>query len=427
MNAADEDVRTTRKKTIRKLMLIFLCVMAFLTFFSNTINNFTLPRAKTEYVTGGSLVKEVTGEGSVVARESQYEYTRLNALVEAVNVEAGDKVTKGQVIMTLDRQEAEQQLREASILLAKQKLTLQKLSDEAAAYTGEAGSLDIIEAKQKLEEKETDYKNTKKLYDAGAEALSGLKAAEYELKEAELTYKKALNAYGEQVKGISRELQEAKYDLELKQLQVDRLGYELENFYIIRAKCNGIVKELNFEENTLTSSDKPLCVVINVEKGYELNITVDADIAKYLAVGDTMDVRIKTLGVEAIEGTIGRIEDSETEKGKKKELYITIEDEGLTGGETGEIYQNKDIGFYDLLVSNNAVHTEAEGKFLWVVREKQKPLGSEYYIVKAYITAGESDNFKTAVLSGIAVHDRVVTGIEENKAVAEGSKVILID
>jgi len=425
MNSSDEDIQIARKKTIRKLLLVFLCVMAFLTFFSNTINNFTLPRVKTQYVAGGSLVKEVTGEGSVVARESQCEYTQLTALVEAVNVEAGDKVAKGQVIMTLERQAAEQKLREASILLEKQKLTLQRLTDEAVKYADEAGDLEIMAAKQKLEEKETNYNNTKALYDAGAESLSGLKTAEYDLKDAEIAYRKVLGEYRDEGKSNGRELLEAKYDLELKQLEVDRLSYELENFYTLRAKCNGIVKEVNFEKSTLTNSAKPLFIIINAEKGYEFKISVDTDIAKYLALGDTMDVRIKTLGSEALKGTIGRIEDSESEKGKKKELYIDIEEEGLTGGETGEIYQNKDIGFYDLLVSNNAVHTETEGKFVWLIREKQKPLGSEFYLVKAYVTVGESDNSKTAVLSGLAVHDRVVIGIEENKPVSEGSKVII--
>ena len=422
MIATDEDIQIAKKKTIKKLLLIFLCIMAFLTFFSNTINNFTLPKVKSEYAAGGSLVKEVTGEGLVVARESQYEYTQLNAAVEAVNVKAGDKVIKGQVIMILERQEAERQLREASILLEKQKLTL---ADKDAASDGEDEDLEIAAAKQKLEEKETSHQNIKALYDAGAETLSSLKTAEYDLADAKRAYEKALRVYRERIEGSSRELQEAKYDLELKQLQVDKLSYELDNRYIIRAKCNGIVKEVNFEKGTLVNNAKPLCVVINNEKGYEFNTSVDADIAKYLTVGDLVDVRINTSSGETIEGIISRIKESELQKGKRKELYIAVEKENLIGGEVGYIYQNKDIGFYALLVSNNSVHTEVGGKFVWVIRERKKLLGNEYYLVKVYVTVGKSDSSKTAILSGLTAEDRIVAGVEGNKAVVEGSKVIL--
>lgn len=427
MNALVEDVQSVRKKALRKLILIFFGVLAFLTFFSNTINNFTLPRVRTEHVAGGSLIREVTGEGKVMARESQYEYTQLVAMVEAVEASVGDRVKKGQVIMTLDRREAEQKLREASILLEKQRLTVEKLKNETTAFSGEAGDLDVITAKLELEQKESGYKNTKSLYNTGAESLAALNTAEYDLEVAQTAYEKALNTYREKEKNTGRELQEAEFDLELKKLEVDRLGYELENSYIIRARYDGIVRELNFREGTLTSSDKPLCVIINAEKGYEFNIQVDADTAEYLAIGDAVDVRIKTIGAEAIEGTIGRIEDSETEKGKKKELFLNIEAEGLVGNETGEVYLNKDIGFYDILASNNAVHIDAEGKFVWLVLKKQKPLGSEYYLSKAYVTVGEGDNNKTSLLSGIAIHDRIVTDIEENKSVSEGSRIIIAD
>lgn len=427
MNATGEDIQIVKRKTIKKLLIIFLCVMAFLTFFSNTINNFSLPRVKTVFAAGGNLAKEVTGEGIVVARESQYAYCSLNAVVDTVNVKAGDKVKRGQVLMTLDKQEALRQLKEACILLEKQKLALQKLTEEAYDDAGEDQDPAVKAARQKVAEKETDYNNVKALYDAGAETLSNLKTAGYGLADARRTCEEALDTYRKGVKSRNRELLDAGYDIELKQLQIDKLRYELENQYIIKAKCGGTVKEVNFKEGELTSSAKPLCVVINNEKGYAFKTVVDTDIVKYLAVGDQVDVRIKTLNGETIKGSVARIADSEEQKGKQKDLYINIENDRLVGGEAGELHINKDIGYYDLIVSNNAINTEAGSKFVWVVREKRGPLGNEYYLVKANVTVGESDSYKTAVLSGLAAGDRIVTGVEGNKAISEGSGVRLND
>lgn len=427
MSVIDENIQIANRKIMRKILIIFLCVMIFLTFFSKTINNFTLPKVKSEYASAGSLFKDVIGEGTVVAKEVQHEYTQLNTVVKSVNVGVGDKVIKGQVLMTLEKQETERQLKETSILVEKQKLALQKAEKEADTFASEAEDLELAAAKQKLEEKETNHKNITTLYDFGAESLSALKTAEYELEDAKRDYEKARRVYEERKLDTSREIQEAKLDLELKQLHAAKLNYELENYYIIKAKYSGIVKEMNFEEGTATNSSKPLCVVINNEKGYEFKTSVNADTAKYLAVGDSVDVRIKTLGGKIIKGIISEIKESELKRGIQKDIYIDIEEESLTGGEVGDIYISKDIGFYALLISNDAVQKDIEGNFLWVIRERRKALGNEYYLVKTYVTVGESDSSKTAILSGLTVEDGIVYSIDGNKTVTDGSRVILID
>lgn len=59
-----------RKKLIGKLSLLFLMTMIGLTFFSNTINNFALPRVQTVRPASGALIKEIFGEGTVEVKST---------------------------------------------------------------------------------------------------------------------------------------------------------------------------------------------------------------------------------------------------------------------------------------------------------------------------------------------------------------------
>lgn len=61
---------TDRKDKIKNITIIFLLVMLILTFFSNTIMNYSLVEVSTQQVTSGQITSKVRGSGSVEASES---------------------------------------------------------------------------------------------------------------------------------------------------------------------------------------------------------------------------------------------------------------------------------------------------------------------------------------------------------------------
>ena len=81
-----------RKKLTGKLLTIFIVMMALLTFFSNTINNFTLPRITVDTAESGALIKEISGKGTITANSifEQFIDTGNNLLVKNVNVKLND-------------------------------------------------------------------------------------------------------------------------------------------------------------------------------------------------------------------------------------------------------------------------------------------------------------------------------------------------
>jgi membrane fusion protein, macrolide-specific efflux system len=90
----------------------------------------TLPTSRTVDVTRGTLARTVSAQGTVAAAESEDLSFSSAGTVTAVSVKAGDQVTTGQVLATMDATELESDVAEAEADLAEAKAAQ---SDHAAA------------------------------------------------------------------------------------------------------------------------------------------------------------------------------------------------------------------------------------------------------------------------------------------------------
>lgn len=412
-----------KKQITKKLIFIFFGAMLLLTFFSNTINNFTLPRVETEYPVSGSLVKEVLARGEIVPVDSQCEYTRLTATVKSIGARAGSQVTKGQLIMVLDSTEAMDAYQTELLNLNKMRLTLDKLNQEAPSDLNQTQYRKMAESRQKYEAAKDNYACIKALYDAGAESRVSLKTAEDSMRTCERDYKQAREDMDQAIKTSRREIQGAVYDLMGQQLKVDRLKRELDTKYELRAKCNGVLKEINFDPGTTTNSSKPLFVISNTDAGFEFKATVESDAANYLAAGDEAEVSLQSSSRQ-LQGTVTRL----MNRGDgKSDVYVAVQAQDLAGGESGEAFINKSIGFYDALVSNSAIGKDSSGYFVWVVKERKGVFGNQFYVKKAVVNIGRSDNSKTAVQKGADSYQMIVSRVEDNRQLTDGCRVMLSD
>ena len=169
--------RTPRKEIIKNIAIIFLAVLLVLTFFSNTIMNYSLPQVSAVYVNQGTISEQIRGSGTVEAAESyevKFEETRE---IKSVAVKTGQTVSAGDILFELaDEDSAE--LTEAQNTLDSLELEYKKAELTLAAGSGyETDYLTISRAEDEL----------KKLKDQLASAESGqdpLSKASAEYKEA---------------------------------------------------------------------------------------------------------------------------------------------------------------------------------------------------------------------------------------------------
>ena len=99
---------TNRKDKIKNITIIFLLIMLILTFFSNTIMNYSLVEVSTEQVTSGSITSKVRGSGSVEASESYSVTIDETRKVASVNVKKGAEVSTGDILFTLEDSDSDE-------------------------------------------------------------------------------------------------------------------------------------------------------------------------------------------------------------------------------------------------------------------------------------------------------------------------------
>lgn len=93
---------TDRKDKIKNITIIFLLVMLILTFFSNTIMNYSLVEVSTQQVTSGSITSKVRGSGAVEASENYSVTIDQTRKIATVNVKKEAEVATGDLLFTLE-------------------------------------------------------------------------------------------------------------------------------------------------------------------------------------------------------------------------------------------------------------------------------------------------------------------------------------
>lgn len=104
----NENEGKKRREWVKNAAIIFLTIMLILTFFSNTIMNYSLPEVATQYVQSGSITAKVRGTGNVEATDPYNVMVKDTRVISSVAVKQGDKVEKDQVLYYLEDKESDE-------------------------------------------------------------------------------------------------------------------------------------------------------------------------------------------------------------------------------------------------------------------------------------------------------------------------------
>lgn len=119
-----------RKDIVKNVAIGFLSVMLILTFFSNTIMNYTLPQVATVQIESGSISPQIRGTGTVTAEDPYNITVKETRKISGVAVKEGAHVEIGDVIYYLEDKESEE------LTEAKDKLDDLELAYEQALFSG---------------------------------------------------------------------------------------------------------------------------------------------------------------------------------------------------------------------------------------------------------------------------------------------------
>lgn len=206
---------TKKRGWVKNAAIIFLAVMLALTFFSNTIMNWSLPEVSGQYSTYNSISTAIRGSGTVKANMGYSVQIGETRKIKAVYVRNGDRVEAGQTLFELDAAESEELQTE-----------LDKLEDLEYAYNVKLLNL------------------TSPDYDESNENISELKSQISEL-TAELS----------DVKAQTRDYADACYLRDKLKAEVEKLGDELEE---INDSIASVAEDASSESTLVASRLKTL-------------------------------------------------------------------------------------------------------------------------------------------------------------------------
>lgn len=180
--------KSKKRELIKTIAIIFLTVLLVLTFFSQTIMNYSLPEVATQMVSSGTINAKIRGSGTVAANESYEVNIQQTREIRTVCVKVGSKVETGDLLFVLGDVES-QELKSAQEALNNARIAYERRRLELArSYESDDQNLKII--REDLEEayarRDANYVTDEEVsYAKGdlAAAKSELDRLQFELKE----------------------------------------------------------------------------------------------------------------------------------------------------------------------------------------------------------------------------------------------------
>lgn len=170
---------TKRREWVKTAAIVFLSVLLVLTFFSNTIMNYSLPEVAAQYVQSGTITAKIRGTGTVESGDPYQVEVQETRKVKSVAVREGDMVQKGDVILYLEDTESEELSAAQDALEAAQDaydLALLSADVNNAIIQGANSNTSTLSYRQQITNAQAAVEAEQKKVDEWQEKLDNVKA-----------------------------------------------------------------------------------------------------------------------------------------------------------------------------------------------------------------------------------------------------------
>ncbi|MEK8130599.1 efflux RND transporter periplasmic adaptor subunit [Paenibacillus filicis] len=376
-----------QKQRVAGIALVaFLLVLAGLTLFSQTLQTALLPKVTTEKPAKKTLAHRIEGSGTITPRRQVELNSDSGWKVVKVHVQGDEQVKKGQVLVTFDGTEAQQQLLDAEDELKKRNLNAELLQEQ--------------------------FVNAQRI---GDEAV---------------------------VRKAKRDLELDRLDREIAMRRIETMRNDLARKRTLIAHADGKIVNLQAKEGLNVPQGQPVLTLMESGEGFQFTFTVDKDSADLLRKDEKVRVTVNGGEPQQVEGTVAEIKAAspgsggggankpEMDSGNpdggakvQKTIVVYVSDDGLQGGESASVSLEKPLKDQGLVINKKWLKKDGTGSYVFVVRENRSSLGNTYTVQKTYVKTGKANDEEIAVLGGVYQGEDIVT--ESSEPLQEGNRVRL--
>ena len=326
-------------------------------------------------VTQGSIATENKVSGKISADNESTIMVATSAKCTAVYANAGDEVSAGDVICTLDLGSTLSSYNAATISYNS---SVQSYQDQKA----------VFDAQINLYQKNVD--DLKALFEIGA-------ASQVEIDQAELQLKSAIATRNSTLSQLEAGMQSAKSN-------VEQLSTALENVDSkgnVIAPISGTLVTMNAVENSFVSTSMPVAVIDGADQ-MKVVVSVSETLVPKLAAGDTADVYISSID-QFFTATIRSVERAANVQTKLYTVTLSIPADvtGLLSGMFADVTFHTDVSENTIVVPTEAILTSNDVQYVYVVEND-----TARYVE---VTTGLTGSGVTEITSGLTAGEQLVT------------------
>ncbi len=427
-----------RRNGIKNVVIVFLIIMLVLTFFSNTILNYTLPQVATQYVEAGEISPKVRGTGTAIVEDPYNVNIAAGRRIAEVDVNPGDEVKKGDVLYRLEDTESN------DLISARKNLESAEASFQKALFSGTFtdNAINRIKKGDFLSEKEMQSKVSKATGDyekalkesnnAAAEVAkyqssggANLTKAESRKAQADAALSKASAERDAVVSGIQAEidikaLYEAVQDAKQKVETLEKEEKKAE----ITAPIDGTVTTVTYQAGDTVGGETPAAVIRREGNAMTVSFTVTREQAQGLRTGDEARPQ-NAWAYSEFSAKLLSISADPADPGGSRVLKFEINCPEIEAGEQVSLSVGQSSKDYDLVVPNSAVREDNNGKFILIVNSRTSPLGNRYTASRVDVQILAKDEKSSAISGNLSGYEYVIT--TSTKPVSAGMQVRLSD
>lgn len=216
----------------------------------------TIPPEKLAKVESGSIARSVVATGKVEPLSKVDIKSKASGIIQYLYVNAGDRVREGQLLVELDKETLEAELKEAEAVLRSAESSLQETESQGKTLRANLRKAQIEAENKDYEFLAAEYQRQQQLFSQGLISKSDFDAIEQKMKSAEVA-RKALNAAvavrEAEMEQNQRAIEKAKAAVIQAQARHERAQENL-RYASIRSPIDGVVLSREVEVGDAVSS-----------------------------------------------------------------------------------------------------------------------------------------------------------------------------
>ena len=291
-----------KKKIYWAIAIIILCIVSGLIYVKMQGGQVV----ETTVVEKGEIKQYVEDIAVVKSDKRQTVYIEGAGKINNIEVNVGDYVKKGDVLLTMDKQDLELKLKDANAKIEAAKAQLASTDSSNYVNKIEVAEAAAETAKVNYESISRDLNNAKTLFESGAISKQELNKAEDEYKTAEVTLKSA-NIQVEDAKDGAPDYLKDGYIAVMEQAVILRESVmrEIEKQEIV-ASIDGIILEKLVDENSIGVTGTAAFLIGDI-KNLELEANILSDDIYKVQIGNEVEVSGKAMGDLTLKGKVVKV------------------------------------------------------------------------------------------------------------------------